>query len=234
MDYDKNTTAISESELAQRASVSIAALRKRRREGRGPRFLKLGRGDPRGELNHLVDSLLAVQAHDVVEHQLPDLFVRFTGKARKCLNKHRHHDLGPTLANERERTVEIEENVADIGASLEGAGSSTLAQREAPAAGSEGPLMTGATRRLVPPSGLGQHASRGIELLCTGRNDASSCSLVSGCFRAVDQEGRRRAGLRGSQDISTSWLCVTTYRAAAPTGRSRTRFSGRRVTSTGR
>ena len=42
MDYDKNT-AMSESELARKASVSIAVLRKWRREGRGPRFLKLGR-----------------------------------------------------------------------------------------------------------------------------------------------------------------------------------------------
>lgn len=69
MDYDKNTTAISESELAQRASVSIAALRKRRREGRGPRFLKLGR-----LVRYLVrdvDTWLHNQASDGSQHQEP-------------------------------------------------------------------------------------------------------------------------------------------------------------------
>jgi hypothetical protein len=40
---DETADAITESELARRASVSIAVLRKWRREGRGPRFLKLGR-----------------------------------------------------------------------------------------------------------------------------------------------------------------------------------------------
>jgi predicted DNA-binding transcriptional regulator AlpA len=42
MDQDKNT-AISESELARRTAVSTAVLRKWRREGTGPRFLRLGR-----------------------------------------------------------------------------------------------------------------------------------------------------------------------------------------------
>jgi predicted DNA-binding transcriptional regulator AlpA len=40
---DETADAMTESELARRASVSIAVLRKWRREGRGPRFLKLGR-----------------------------------------------------------------------------------------------------------------------------------------------------------------------------------------------
>lgn len=40
---DDRANALSESELARRANVSIAALRKWRREGTGPRFLKLGR-----------------------------------------------------------------------------------------------------------------------------------------------------------------------------------------------
>lgn len=34
---------MSETELARRADVSTAALRKWRREGKGPRFLKIGR-----------------------------------------------------------------------------------------------------------------------------------------------------------------------------------------------
>lgn len=42
MEHDKNS-AINESELARRAAVSTAALRKWRREGTGPRFLRLGR-----------------------------------------------------------------------------------------------------------------------------------------------------------------------------------------------
>jgi len=40
---EESARAVSESELARRADVSIAVLRKWRREGRGPRFLKLGR-----------------------------------------------------------------------------------------------------------------------------------------------------------------------------------------------
>lgn len=40
---DHGDSAISESEVARRADVSIAALRKWRREGKGPRFLKLGK-----------------------------------------------------------------------------------------------------------------------------------------------------------------------------------------------
>jgi predicted DNA-binding transcriptional regulator AlpA len=37
------TTAINESEVARRANVSVAVIRKWRREKTGPRFLKLGR-----------------------------------------------------------------------------------------------------------------------------------------------------------------------------------------------
>jgi len=38
-----DSAAMSESELAQTANVSIAVLRKWRRERKGPRYLKLGR-----------------------------------------------------------------------------------------------------------------------------------------------------------------------------------------------
>ena len=78
--------------------------------------------DPLGKLDHLVDRLLAVQAHDVVEHQLPDLVVRLAGKARQGFDEHRHHDLGPSLADQRKRAVEVEEHVADLGARLERGG----------------------------------------------------------------------------------------------------------------
>ncbi len=43
MREDGSAAAMTESELARRASVSVAVLRKWRREGKGPRFLKLGR-----------------------------------------------------------------------------------------------------------------------------------------------------------------------------------------------
>ena len=43
MRVDESADAMTESELARKASVSVAVLRKWRREGRGPRFLKLGR-----------------------------------------------------------------------------------------------------------------------------------------------------------------------------------------------
>ena len=43
MPYMNDSAAMSESELAQTANVSIAALRKWRRERKGPRYLKLGR-----------------------------------------------------------------------------------------------------------------------------------------------------------------------------------------------
>lgn len=43
MDHSENTLAMNESQVAQLASVSIALVRKWRRQGTGPRFLKLGR-----------------------------------------------------------------------------------------------------------------------------------------------------------------------------------------------
>ena len=75
--------------------------------------------DPLGELDHLVDRLLAVEPHDVVEHHLPDLVVGLAGQAREGLDEHRHHDLGPPLADQRERAVEVEEDVADLGPRLQ-------------------------------------------------------------------------------------------------------------------
>ena len=40
---EERMRAITETELARRTDVSTAVLRKWRREGKGPRFLKLGR-----------------------------------------------------------------------------------------------------------------------------------------------------------------------------------------------
>src|SRR5205085_4939211 len=56
--------------------------------------------DPVGELNELVDGLLAVQSHDVVGYQLAGLAVRFIRTARQHFQKHGHHDLGPSLSNQ--------------------------------------------------------------------------------------------------------------------------------------
>jgi predicted DNA-binding transcriptional regulator AlpA len=41
--HEDSARAVSEADLARRVSVSTAVLRKWRREGNGPRFLKLGR-----------------------------------------------------------------------------------------------------------------------------------------------------------------------------------------------
>lgn len=45
VNYDgvQGARAINESELARQANISTAVLRKWRREGKGPRFVKLGR-----------------------------------------------------------------------------------------------------------------------------------------------------------------------------------------------
>lgn len=44
MNHDGNSArAINEGELARQANISTAVLRKWRREGKGPRFIKLGR-----------------------------------------------------------------------------------------------------------------------------------------------------------------------------------------------
>ena len=75
--------------------------------------------NPLGELDHLIDRLLAVEPHDVVEDHLLDLLVGLAGQARKCLDEHRHHDLGPPLADQRQRAVEVEQHVADLGPRLE-------------------------------------------------------------------------------------------------------------------
>ena len=75
--------------------------------------------DPLGELDHLVDRLLAVEAHDVVEDHAADVGLGLARQPRQGLDEHRHHDLGPSLADQRERAVEVEQDVADLRARLE-------------------------------------------------------------------------------------------------------------------
>ena len=71
--------------------------------------------DALGELDHLIDRLLAVESHDVVEDHLPHVVGTFVRDDRQHLDEHRHHDLGPALADERERAVEVEQHVAGLG-----------------------------------------------------------------------------------------------------------------------
>ena len=59
---------------------------------------------------------------------LAELFLGLARQPRQGLDEHRHHDLGPSLADQRERAVEVEQDVADLGARLQGTGSSMLGQ----------------------------------------------------------------------------------------------------------
>ena len=71
--------------------------------------------DALGELDHLVDRLLAVEPHDVLEGQLPAIGLGLARQRGKHLGEHRHHDLGPALADQRQRAVEVEQHMADAG-----------------------------------------------------------------------------------------------------------------------
>ena len=59
--------------------------------------------------------------------------VGLAGQAREHLDEHGDHDLGPPLPDQRERAVEVEEHVADLGAGLERGGE--LDARPPPGAG---------------------------------------------------------------------------------------------------
>ena len=78
--------------------------------------------DSLGELNHLVNRLLAVQSHDVVENEAPEVVAGLAGLRRQRLDEHGHHDFGPSLADQRYRAVEVEEDVADLFPGREGNG----------------------------------------------------------------------------------------------------------------
>ena len=55
--------------------------------------------------------------------------------ARQRLDEHRHHDLGPSLADQRQRAVEVEQDMADLGARLERTGQLDAHERRSPAHG---------------------------------------------------------------------------------------------------
>ena len=79
-------------------------------------------GDAFGQLHHLVDRLLAIQAHDVVEADLAAGGLRLARQAGQHLDEHRHHDVRPALANNRQRAVKIKQDVADVRPGGEGGG----------------------------------------------------------------------------------------------------------------
>src|ERR1051326_6396793 len=75
--------------------------------------------DALGELDHLINRLLAVQPHDVVVEQTAAFLLVFLGPRGQHLDEHGHHDFGPALANERKRSVKIKKHVADVRARAE-------------------------------------------------------------------------------------------------------------------
>ena len=50
------------------------------------------------------------------------VFVGLAAPAWQGLDEHRHHDLGPALADQRQRAVEVKQDVADLGARSQGSG----------------------------------------------------------------------------------------------------------------
>src|SRR5439155_15467226 len=75
--------------------------------------------DSLGELDHLVNGLLAVLTHDVVVEHLPGCRFGLTPHWRQHFEKHGHHHLDPAFANQRKGAVEIEQHVADAGTRCE-------------------------------------------------------------------------------------------------------------------
>lgn len=75
-----------------------------------------------GQLNHLIDRLLAVQPHDVFEGDPPGIFLGFSGKQGQGFDEQGDHDLRPSLADQREGAVEVEQDVADLRAGNQGSG----------------------------------------------------------------------------------------------------------------
>src|SRR5688572_20826907 len=69
---------------------------------------------PIGKLDHLVDRLLAIEAHDVVDHELTSVVVRFARLARQELDKQGNHHVRPALADQRQGAIKVEQDVADV------------------------------------------------------------------------------------------------------------------------
>ena len=80
-----------------------------------------------GELDHLVNRLLAVEPHDVVLQESVHVGFGFTRPLRQHLGEHRQHDLGPAFADQRQGPVEIEQHVRQVGARPEMVGEFDLA-----------------------------------------------------------------------------------------------------------
>ena len=72
--------------------------------------------DPVGQLDHLINCLLPVEPHAVFGHDPLDIRRSLAREHREGLQEHRNHDLRPSLADDREGAVEIEEDELDFGA----------------------------------------------------------------------------------------------------------------------
>ena len=75
--------------------------------------------DPLGELNHLVNGLLTVQTHDVVNDHPANIVISLARQPGQSLDEHRNHDLGPSLPDQGDSAVEVEQDMADLGARLD-------------------------------------------------------------------------------------------------------------------
>ncbi len=92
--------------------------------------------DPLGKLDHLVDRLLTVEPHDVVEDHLAEGVLGLARLTGQDLDEHGDHHLGPALADQRQRPVEVEQDMADLGARLQWLGQLDVHKRWSPAHGS--------------------------------------------------------------------------------------------------
>src|ERR1043165_9715 len=70
--------------------------------------------DALGQLDHLIDGLLAVEPHDVVEAELAAGFLALVWERGKGFDEHGNHDLRPALADEGEGAVEVQQDVAEV------------------------------------------------------------------------------------------------------------------------
>ena len=78
--------------------------------------------DASGELDHLINGLFAVQAHDVIQEELVLLLLGFPRDSGEHFRKQRDHDFGPALPDEGEGTVKIKEHMRDLGSGSEAGG----------------------------------------------------------------------------------------------------------------
>ena len=66
------------------------------------------------QLDHLVNGLFPIEAHDVVEKQCAARFFGFARERRKEFDEHRHHHLRPAFPDQRKGAVKIEKDMPDL------------------------------------------------------------------------------------------------------------------------